>query len=97
MKTTKPTTSHPHTVRCSSIAPFSSSSDCGTCSGDRLKQEAETIGYPVLMIRLGAVAFGEWPPAMVYCGAAIIILAGCWLVWDQTAPARRAARVVPAE
>ena len=53
----------------------------------------------VWMVGLGALAFGEWPHAMVFVGAAIIICAGVWLVWEQTMPDRKAARseVVPAE
>jgi len=57
------------------------------------------------MVVIGAVIFGEMPSAVVYIGAAIVIVAGAWLVWDQTLPRsdrpvtsrRTGRRVVPAE
>ncbi|MEM7597248.1 MAG: DMT family transporter [Pseudomonadota bacterium] len=49
------------------------------------------------MVVIGAVAFGEVPGIGVYLGAAIIIGAGCWLVWDQTRGVSHPRRVVPAE
>ena len=50
----------------------------------------------VWMVMIGFVLFGEIPGPGVYLGAAIIILAGSWLVWDQ-ARAEQTKRVVPAE
>lgn len=48
------------------------------------------------MVLMGFVIFGEIPTIGVYLGAACIILASSWLVWDQTRmPAR--SRVIPAE
>ena len=49
------------------------------------------------MVAIGFVAFGEVPWAGVFVGAAIVIAAGSWLVWDQTRPRRDEPRVVPAE
>ena len=48
------------------------------------------------MVGIGLVAFGEQPGAGVFIGAAIVIAAGSWLVWDQTRP-RRDSTVVPVE
>ena len=48
------------------------------------------------MVVIGALAFGEWPGAGVWLGAAIVVAAGTWLVWDQTRP-RTPAHAVPAE
>lgn len=48
------------------------------------------------MVIIGAVAFGEWPGAGVWLGAAIVVTAGTWLVWDQTRP-RAPSYAVPAE
>ena len=47
------------------------------------------------MVAIGAVAFGEWPAARVYLGAAILVVAGLWLIRDQARP--RQAAAVPAE
>jgi len=47
------------------------------------------------MVGIGLVAFGERPWAGVYAGAAIVIVAGSWLVWDQARP--RPAPAMPAE
>ncbi|WP_397541487.1 DMT family transporter [Roseovarius salis] len=47
------------------------------------------------MVGIGLVAFGERPGVGVFLGAAIVIAAGSWLVWDQARP--RAASAVPAE
>lgn len=48
------------------------------------------------MVAIGFVAFGERPAASVYVGAAVVIAAGLWLVWDQTRP-RVEPKVMPAE
>lgn len=45
------------------------------------------------MVAIGAVIFGEFPGGMVFLGAAIIICAGAWLVYDQAVAAR--ARLAP--
>jgi drug/metabolite transporter (DMT)-like permease len=50
----------------------------------------------VWMVLIGFFAFGEVPGPGVYLGAAIIIAAGSWLVWDQTRP-QDSKTVVPAE
>ncbi|MCZ4351432.1 DMT family transporter [Roseovarius aestuarii] len=47
------------------------------------------------MVIIGAVVFGELPGAVVYLGAALVIAAGAWLIYDQAAPGpaiRRATR-----
>ena len=50
----------------------------------------------VWMVAIGAIAFGEETGPGVLLGAALLILAGSWLVWDQVrTPAPKA--VVPAE
>ncbi len=55
----------------------------------------------VWMVVIGFAAFGEVPATGVYLGAAILIAASCWLVWDQARSAQRAidrpGSVVPAE
>ncbi|MEM6497697.1 MAG: DMT family transporter, partial [Pseudomonadota bacterium] len=38
----------------------------------------------IWMVILGIALFGERPGAEVYIGAGLMILAGAWLVWDQT-------------
>ena len=48
------------------------------------------------MVALGIVVFGERPDAMVYVGAAITMIAGAWLVWDQARP-KPMGQLVPAE
>ncbi|MEM6589503.1 MAG: DMT family transporter [Pseudomonadota bacterium] len=48
------------------------------------------------MVGMGFVFFGEVPGMGTYLGAAIIILAGSWLVWDE-ARERHNRPVVPAE
>jgi len=48
------------------------------------------------MVAIGAVAFGEWPGPGVWLGAAIVVAAGVWLVWDQARP-RTPVHAVPAE
>lgn len=48
------------------------------------------------MVVIGAVAFGEWPGAAVWLGAAVVIGAGSWLVWDQARPGAPV-HAVPAE
>jgi drug/metabolite transporter (DMT)-like permease len=50
----------------------------------------------VWMVVIGAVAFGERPAPGVYIGAAIVVMAGAWLVREQARP-RPAASVQPAE
>ena len=49
------------------------------------------------MVVIGYALFGEIPGSGVYLGAAIIILAGSWLVWDQARSEQHSRRVVPAE
>lgn len=49
------------------------------------------------MVAIGFVAFGETPWMGVFVGAAIVIAAGSWLVWDQTRPRPQDTRIVPAE
>lgn len=54
------------------------------------------------MVALGMVVFGEVPGVMVFVGAAIIIAAGAWLIYDQAVPKPRVAvpakpRIMPAE
>ena len=49
------------------------------------------------MVAIGFVAFGETPWMGVFVGAAIVIAAGSWLVWDQTRPRPEDTRIVPAE
>jgi len=41
----------------------------------------------IWMAVIGAVFFGEFPPASTYTGGAIVIASGLYLVWDQFAPA----------
>lgn len=41
----------------------------------------------IWMAVIGAVFFGEFPPASTYLGGAIVIASGLYLVWDQFAPA----------
>jgi len=41
----------------------------------------------IWMAVIGAVFFGEFPPASTYIGGAIVIASGLYLVWDQFAPA----------
>ena len=53
------------------------------------------------MVAIGIVMFGEIPGGMVFVGAAIIICAGAWLIYDQAAAASKPApvkpRIMPAE
>ncbi len=51
------------------------------------------------MVLIGLVVFGETPGAEVYLGAAIMVLAGGWLIYDQTGLMRalRKPRIMPAE
>jgi drug/metabolite transporter (DMT)-like permease len=50
------------------------------------------------MVAIGIIAFGEVPGAGVFIGAAIVIAAGSWLVWDQARPRPIVqAAAVPAE
>lgn len=53
------------------------------------------------MVAIGAVVFGEMPAPVVWLGAAIVIGAGAWLIFDQRSARRpraaRARRVIPAE
>lgn len=48
------------------------------------------------MVLMGFLFFGEVPQAGVYLGAAMIIVAGCWLVWDQNRDSNTKG-VLPAE
>lgn len=41
----------------------------------------------IWMAVIGAVFFGEFPPATTYFGGVIVIASGLYLVWDQFAPA----------
>ncbi|MBY6055018.1 DMT family transporter [Leisingera daeponensis] len=41
----------------------------------------------IWMAVIGAVFFGEFPPASTYIGGAIVVASGLYLVWDQFAPA----------
>ncbi|WP_424978315.1 DMT family transporter [Leisingera sp. S232] len=41
----------------------------------------------IWMAVIGAVFFGEFPPASTYIGGAIVIASGLYLVWDQFGPA----------
>ena len=38
-----------------------------------------------------------WQMWLAFFGAAIVIAAGSWLVWDQTRPRPEDTRIVPAE
>ncbi|WP_299844233.1 DMT family transporter [uncultured Roseovarius sp.] len=54
------------------------------------------------MVAIGILIFGEMPGAMVFVGAAIIIAAGAWLIYDQAAPkpnivAAKKPGIIPAE
>lgn len=49
------------------------------------------------MVLLGTAVFGESYGPLVFLGAALVIAAGCWLVWDQARPTPREASAVPAE
>ena len=54
------------------------------------------------MVAIGVTIFGEMPGIMVFTGAAIIIGAGAWLIYDQTVgntprPVPPGPRVLPAE
>ncbi|WP_113912699.1 DMT family transporter [Roseovarius dicentrarchi] len=49
------------------------------------------------MVAIGAAVFGEVPGAALYLGAALVITAGAWLIFDQAFPAPAARKVVPAE
>lgn len=42
----------------------------------------------VWMVALGALAFGEWPAPMTWLGAAIVMVSGLYLIWDQMTPTR---------
>ncbi|HEY9039410.1 MAG TPA: DMT family transporter [Roseovarius sp.] len=49
------------------------------------------------MVAIGATVFGEVPGAALYIGAALVITAGAWLIYDQATPSAAIRRVVPAE
>ncbi|MFX0544611.1 DMT family transporter [Roseovarius sp. S1116L3] len=49
------------------------------------------------MVVIGAAVFGEVPGAAIYLGAALVITAGAWLIYDQAYPGAAARKVVPAE
>jgi len=49
------------------------------------------------MVAIGAAVFGEVPGAALYLGAALVITAGAWLIYDQVYPGGIARKVVPAE
>lgn len=49
------------------------------------------------MVVIGAAVFGEVPGAALYLGAALVIAAGGWLIYDQAYPATSGRKVVPAE
>jgi len=49
------------------------------------------------MVVIGAAVFGEVPGATLYFGAALVITAGAWLIYDQVYPGGIARKVVPAE
>ncbi|MEI4261935.1 DMT family transporter [Roseovarius sp. D0-M9] len=49
------------------------------------------------MVVIGAAVFGEVPGAALYLGAALVITAGAWLIYDQAYPGGVARKVVPAE
>ncbi len=51
----------------------------------------------IWMVVIGATLFGEVPAAALYIGAALVITAGAWLIYDQASPAAAMRRVVPAE
>ncbi|MFD0858179.1 DMT family transporter [Roseovarius aquimarinus] len=48
------------------------------------------------MVGIGAAVFGEVPGTALYIGAALVIAAGAWLIWDQAQPGVWR-KVVPAE
>ncbi len=49
------------------------------------------------MVAIGAAVFGEIPGVALYLGAALVITAGAWLIYDQACPGTGPRRVVPAE
>jgi drug/metabolite transporter (DMT)-like permease len=49
------------------------------------------------MVAIGAAVFGEVPGAAIYLGAALVISAGAWLIYDQAFPGGEARKVIPAE
>ncbi|SEK30330.1 EamA-like transporter family protein [Roseovarius nanhaiticus] len=49
------------------------------------------------MVAIGAAVFGEVPGTALYLGAALVITAGAWLIYDQAFPNGAARKVVPAE
>ncbi len=49
------------------------------------------------MVIIGAAVFGEVPGPALYLGAALVITAGAWLIYDQAFPGGQLRKVVPAE
>jgi drug/metabolite transporter (DMT)-like permease len=49
------------------------------------------------MVAIGAAVFGEVPGAALYLGAALVITAGAWLIYDQAFPGVDARKAMPAE
>jgi drug/metabolite transporter (DMT)-like permease len=49
------------------------------------------------MVGIGAAVFGEVPGAALYIGAALVIMAGAWLIYDQAHPGPTLRKVIPAE
>lgn len=49
------------------------------------------------MVVIGAAVFGEVPGAALYVGAALVITAGGWLIYDQAFPGQSMRKIVPAE
>ena len=49
------------------------------------------------MVAIGATVFGEVPGIALYLGAALVITAGGWLIYDQAFPGVEARKVIPAE
>ncbi len=49
------------------------------------------------MVAIGAAVFGEVPGAALYIGAALVITAGGWLIYDQAFPTALVRKIVPAE
>ena len=47
----------------------------------------------VWMVVLGAAVFGEVPSVFVYLGAAVVISAGIWLIYDQAVAADESRRI----
>jgi drug/metabolite transporter (DMT)-like permease len=50
----------------------------------------------IWMVVIGAVFFGEYPPAGTYIGSFVVIGSGIFLIWDEFKPAQRARPQRPA-